>query len=102
MLVNRRTFVTKPGKSKEVVELLVKVFERNPWPGPMRIYKANVGPFDHVVVDLETESLATYDQDHAQWFSNAIPEEAEAFQALIEPHGTNEVWAIAYEKVSNG
>ena len=97
MLVNRRVFVARAGKGREMTKILVDLFKHNPWPGgSVRIYTSHIGPFGHVVVETESENLATYEEANAQFEQN-IPEELFGNFHKLEDSGFHEMWTIAYE-----
>ena len=94
MLVNRRTFVTKPGCMEKVVALLVAERER-PDVLPYRIYASDIGPFDTVAIELEFETLEEYVKSWAKWGEG--PESAafmEKWYDLTESGGNNEIWTL--------
>lgn len=93
MIVNRRTFVAKRGKIREVTELLTKVVETANLPGAARIYIPEIAPFDVVVTETEFEDWDQYHKFWAEW----DPGEAfwQKWFALTENGGTNEVWRLA-------
>ncbi len=93
MLVNRRTFLVKPGCMEKLASLLIG--ERTSESPPSRIYTPDIGPFDVLVFELEFESLGAYEKFWSDW---AAKPETEAFMekwyALIKPGGKNEIWTL--------
>jgi hypothetical protein len=97
MIVDRRIFVAKAGKGEKMKEILTDLFESNPWPGNVRIYTHCVGPFNHVIVETESESLAAYEKDGVQ-FEQGFPEGLFDTWHELEMSGANEMWTLAYER----
>ena len=98
MLVNRRVFVAKPVQSGKMKEMLIALFEVNPWPGgTVRVYTSHIGPFNHVVVEHESENLAAYEEQVAQFERNFPEGMLDSFLEL-ESSGYHEMWTLAYEK----
>ena len=96
MLVNRRTFMVKPGKMDEVKKLVVDYARErgNLSSGSgQRILTGLVGPFDVLVLEVDHENLAAYERFWAEVFDHPS---AEAFfqkwNMCIESGGTNEIW----------
>ena len=98
MIINRRTFVAKPGQGGKMKEMLIDLFETNPWPGgTVRIYSSHIGPFSHVVVEHESENLAAFEKQVAQFEQN-IPAGLHDRFAELEVSGYHEMWTLAYER----
>jgi hypothetical protein len=98
MIINRRTLVAKPGQSGKMKEMLIDLFESNPWPGgTVRIYTSHIGPFNHVVVEHESENLAVFEKQDAQFRQNFPAGIFDRFHEL-EASGYHEMWTLAYER----
>lgn len=98
MIVNRRVFVAKAGQGGKMKELLIKLFEGNPWPGGnVRIYTSHIGPFNHVVVEHESKNLAAYEKEAVQFEQNVPEGILDRFHEL-EVSGSHEMWTLAYER----
>ena len=97
MLINRRVFIAKPGKGGQMKDLLVELFEVNPWlGGTVRVYTSHIGPFNHVVVEHESENLAAYEKQSAQFEQNFPAGMFDSFHEL-EASGYHEMWTLEYE-----
>ena len=107
MLVNRVTWIAKPGHRDELVEWFrhPNVWE---WEGipeemrarAMRLYAAKTGAHDTVAIELEFDDLAHYDKCwEAIRNYNSTPERNAQMQRLREiigpGGGTHELWNLA-------
>ena len=102
MIVNRRVFVAKPGKTSRMVEKLIESHKRGSWSGKVRIYKCEFGPsFQHVVVEAESESLAAYAEE-APTFDPKMTAEERAERQELEASAKNEIWELVYEQEAQG
>jgi hypothetical protein len=96
MIVNRRTFIVKPGQMDQLLALVNAAKEQ--FPGlaqAWRTYAPEIGPFDVVAIEWEYESLEEYERDWAEW--GATPESAafmEKWYQLTESGGSNEIWRL--------
>ena len=82
-----------------MVELLNDLFERNPWPGgSVRIYKTLTGPFNHVVVETESASLAAYEEQVTKFETNFPEGLRESWAEVADSGGSNELWTLASER----
>ena len=97
MLINRRTFVTKHGRSQDATEFLKNGANHLDWVPPLRVSTSHFGSLRKVQLELEFESLADYEK-----FWTAFEEAPESQAVLekwwecIEAGGTtNEIWKIA-------
>jgi hypothetical protein len=100
MIVERRTFVAKSGKGGKMKENLIDLFEKNPWTGGnVRIYTSHIGPFNHVIVESESESLAAFEQAQIQ-FEQGVGEGLFDFDIWheIEVSASTQMWKLAYER----
>jgi hypothetical protein len=96
MIVNRRTFIVKPGKMDQLLALVNAAKEQfgtsaQAW----RTYAPEIGPFDVVTIEWEYESLEEYERDWAEW--GATPGSAafmEKWNELTESGGSNEIWRL--------
>lgn len=102
MIVDRRTFVVKPGMGGKMKDILTELFEVNPWPGGnVRIYTSRIGPFGHVIVETESEDLAAFEKDEAQ-FRQGVPEGTFDIAHELEVSASNQIWILAYERRAGG
>ena len=95
MIVNRMTFVAKPGGMEDLVAMMKAEIERPNDPITFRLYTPRIAPFDFVAVESEFGSLEDYEKFWTDW--NARPETAEfmeKFNKLTESGGTNEIWDL--------
>lgn len=89
VLVNRRTWIARPGKAGDAIDFISSWFEDYTWPGAVRLYRNHLAPFDHVALEVECESLAAYEEHWGRW--EASHEEG---VKLVESGGANEIWTI--------
>ena len=98
MIVDRRTFVAKPGSGGKMEEILIDLFEKNPWPGGnVRIYTSHIGPFNHVIVETESEDLAAFEKADVL-FGQGFPEGLFDTWHEIEVSASNQILKLAYER----
>ena len=98
MIVDRRTFVAKPGSGEKMKEILIELFENNPWPGGnVRIYSSLIGPFNHVIVETESENLTAFEQDQIQ-FEQGVPEALFETWHEIEVSASTQMWKLDHER----
>ncbi|MFN2203957.1 MAG: hypothetical protein ACK2UO_22360 [Caldilineaceae bacterium] len=93
MIVDRRTFIAKPGKVEELVEVLKSGAEHMASRPPFRVYSAMVGTGSGVVLELEFDDLNHYERWWEEW--SAAPESAavlERFDSLRAPEWKSELW----------
>jgi hypothetical protein len=103
MLVNRRTFIVKKPYFDEALALLVEASQLAKKANPkavFRVYASEIGPFDTIAFETESESLAAYERDSAELQANPAvaarwPEWFKRWQEVTEPGGTNEIWRLA-------
>ena len=94
MLVNRRTFIVKPGHLEEAIELL-KAEVTRVWPSmPVRYYREHIAPSDTGAFEAEFESLAAYEKAMAEGWPRVSAEYLEKWNQLAEAGGTNEFWEL--------
>ena len=78
MIVVRTVIQAKFGKAAELARLSAEMNrEVGEWPGAWRVLTDLSGPFDTVVLEIEVESLAAWEQARSQLFSQP------AFQAAF-------------------
>ena len=94
MVVNRRTFITKRGRTQEAAQFLKKTMALVRSPRPPRVYISEIGPFDTIAVEIEGESIADYEPLTAEWVAKTTPELWEKWFSLTENGGTNEIWTL--------
>jgi len=95
MLVNRRTFTVRKGRTAELLELLKDAYERWPPAHAHRVYTPQFGQYDQLVMEGEWESLAEYE---ARWAEIRASDDWGPFmkkwQKLTRAGGTNEMWTL--------
>ena len=76
MLVNRRTFVVKPGRTEDARALLQEHFRAKPaWmTRPVRYYAIEFGAWNLLALEPEFETLAECERLFAEWLANPSPE----------------------------
>jgi hypothetical protein len=95
MLVNRRTFITKRGRTEEAAKFLKEAMQLIDLPRPPRVYVCELGPFDTIAVEVEEgESLADYERRGGEWSARTTPEFWEKWFNLTENGGANEIWRL--------
>lgn len=97
MIVERHVYIAKPGRIGDMLDHLRRQLanKNNPWPHDVRIYQNRIGPFDCVAVELESESLAAYEETWTRWTSVAFTEEMNLeWRELKESGGQNEIWTV--------
>jgi len=101
MYVNRRTFVARKGSADKMLATLNEIFDRQPWPGEVRVYRSRFGPDNHIVVEFECESLAAFEREWQIFHDGAFTEESgQAWTAMEDQGGRNEFWVIVDKRVS--
>lgn len=95
MIVERHLYIAKSSRIDDMLEHLRRLFARHPWPNAVRVYRSRVGSFDHIAVELESESLATYEETWTRWTSVAFTDEmTQEWHELKESGGRNEIWTV--------
>ena len=94
MIVNRRTFITKRGRTDEAATFIKKAMGLISFPRPPRVYVSDIGPFNTIAVEAEAESLAEYERLLAEWVARTTPEFWEEWFNLTENGGANEIWRL--------
>ncbi|HRJ45301.1 MAG: hypothetical protein KJZ86_02795 [Caldilineaceae bacterium] len=92
MLINRRTFIAKQGKTAEVISMLTG--GRGP-DRVTRVYGPHYGRFNVVAFEMEFASMEDMERVWAEWF--ATPEAAtfmSRWVEITESGGTNEIWTL--------
>ena len=95
MIVNRRTFIAKRGRTRDLVALMLAEQAHLNLPITFRVYSSNIAPFDQVVGEWEFENLVEYDKFWNDWF--AMPGNAdfmEKWYALTENGGSSQIWNL--------
>ena len=95
MLVNRRTFSVKRGRSDELVEILQHGADHIDTKPTFRVLVSQIGTFDQIELELEFDSLAEYESFWTAW-SEAPESEGvlERFQDATLSGGSNTVWEV--------
>ena len=75
MLLNRRTYKSKRNEADKVAACLKSILAQAPFERPVRIYTdCDIGQLDTVMVEVEYESLAQYEQIFPKW-GTTIPDD---------------------------
>ena len=93
MIVQRLTVNVKKGCMDDVLALLKA--DRKRTGIDYRIYAINIGTYDQISLEIESENLADYEKGWAEWGST--PEAAafmEKWLELTKTGGTNEIWTL--------
>ncbi len=98
MIVARRTYVAKPGKNDQMKEVLFDLIEKNPWSGGnTRVYTSHIGPYNHIIVENESESLAAFEKAQSQ-FTQGVPEGVFDTWQELEASASIQMWKLEYER----
>ncbi len=89
VLVNRRTWIARPGKAGDAIDFISSWFDDYTWPGAVRVYRNHLAPFDHVALEVECASVAVYEEHWGRW--TASHREG---VTLVESGGANELWTV--------
>lgn len=98
MVINRRTFIIKPGRMEEAVKLIKDTGEGNataPNRGLMRLSDAIFGPFGVLSMEVEFENLDEYQKYWDYLFG--LPQMDKFFETwnvITDAGGTNELWEL--------
>ena len=100
MIVDRRTFLVKPGHEVEVVDLIKAGIEGiTSYTGAYRIYMPDIGPYGMVVVEWEHEDLQEMRAAYAAWEASPDIEQFwEQWHRLTERGGGEEIWKLAAQR----
>ena len=91
MIVERMTFVAKPGRMDEMVELLKEAWGFWDQPPTYRIYRPITGPGGVLHQDIEFEDFAAREEFWADGTSKpGWPELIKKWRELIDTGGTTE------------
>lgn len=95
MLINRRTYMPKSGRTADVIARFKTGANHLDWIPPFRVLTSRLGPLGLVVLEVDFESLADYERFWAS-FASAAESRAvdENFSEMVEPGGTNEIWEV--------
>jgi hypothetical protein len=95
MIVNRRTFIAKPGQTEKVVEILNSGLVFVPFQPKYRLYISDIAPFNQVALEVEFNDLAEYDR----FWSGATEKSSEEWWKVwfeaTDNGGANEIWKLA-------
>lgn len=95
MIVHRRVYRAKSVCEEKMVNFTKEVFAQTPWPNTMRIYRIHTGEFNQVAVELEADSLATFEATWNEWASVAFTEDsARQWEEIDSGLGWTEFWTI--------
>ena len=95
MLINRRTFTVKVGRSDELIEILHHGADHVDARPTFRVLRSQIGTFDQVELELEFDSLAEYESFWTAWSEAPQSEEVlKRFQDAVLSGGSNTVWEI--------
>jgi hypothetical protein len=96
MIVNRRTFVVKGGRTDDAKVLTQESLRAKPigMTRPLRWYVIEFGPWDHLALETEFETLAEYERLTAEWLANLSPEFWKRWNEVMTIGGSNELWTL--------
>ncbi|HEU5103599.1 MAG TPA: hypothetical protein VFU22_31500 [Roseiflexaceae bacterium] len=102
MLVNRRTFIVKKSYFDEALALLIEVRQLARLVDSsvtVRVYASEIGAFDTVAYEFESESLAAYEQAWAEFEANPtiagrLKDWSKRWDEVTETGGMNEIWRL--------
>lgn len=98
MIVDRRVFIAKKGRSEDAVAVAKQIAEAFGATFPdatYRLYRPSVAAFDSLAWEGEWESLAAWEKGQAEFFS--LPEAVallEKWNEVSETCGTHEIWEV--------
>ena len=91
MIVNRRTFVIKPGCMQEAINLFTTLRGTDTF----RIYVPEVSRFDILSIEIECKDLAEYEKMWDEWFSKPESKQFnEKLYTVLANGSTNEIWEL--------
>ena len=61
---------------------------------PVRWYVITFGPWNHLALEAEFETLAECERLMAEWLANLSPEFWKKWQEVMDQGGSNEIWTI--------
>jgi hypothetical protein len=97
MLIVREVFVAKPGQAGKLAKLWKRVMGQDP---NIRILTDLIGNYNTVVMEMQVESLAAWEQEMERYkrgeFPPMEPADAEAMKNYTEQYltGRREVWQV--------
>jgi len=95
MIVHRITFKVKPGRTNEVVQMILDEWKRGGSNVPHRVYVPVFGPQDQVCWEAEFADLAERKKFWDEWWSQPTnPEFMKKWVELVESGGTSEIWVL--------
>ena len=95
MIVERHLYIAKMGRLDDALDHIRRQFSRNPWPNAARLYGSRVGSFNHIAIELESESLAAYEKTWKRWTTVAFTDKmTKEWHELTETGGHNEFWTV--------
>ena len=96
MIINRRTFVAKPGRTDDAKVLAQEAVRAKPagMTRPVRWYEIAFGPWDHLALETEFETLAECERLMDEWLANLSPEFWKKWQEVMATGGSNELWTL--------
>ena len=98
MILLRNVFQAKPGRAHELAQMMAEGTRRRPNPagGPRawRVLTDLTGPFDTVVLEVELESVAEWEQGRRAMFASPEFQADFARNAELIVSGRNELYTI--------
>ena len=97
MIVNRRTFVIKPGRMADAKALFIPGTLRAKPVGvtrPVRWHEIEFGAWNLWAMEAEFESLAEYERLTAEWLANHSPEFWTKYHEIKDHGGSKEIWTL--------
>lgn len=94
MIVNRRTYIAKPGQAERVVELLKSGLAFVPFQPTYRLCISDVGPFNLVALDIDFKDLAEYERFWTGVAEKSTEEWRKLWFSATDNGGQNEIWQL--------
>jgi len=96
MIVNRRTFVVKPGRMVDARVLVQEAVRTTPagMTRPLRWYAIEFGAWNLLALETEFATLAEYERLMAEWLASLSPEFWKKWHDALDQGGSNELWTL--------
>jgi hypothetical protein len=94
MIVNRRTYIARPGHADKLAEVFKKGKVFFPFHRPNRLYVSELTTFGQVAVEVEFKDLAEYERFWKEAMEKATESWWKEFFDVVTTGGTNEIWRL--------
>ena len=96
MIVNRRTWLIKPGRMRDARALIQEVVRAKPagMTRTVRCYVSEFGAWNLLALEAEFETVAECERLVAEWLAPLSPEFWKKWNELRDPGGGNEMWTL--------